>query len=186
MDKALFHIADEASTKFRPAMTNTFSIIISGLNGLSDITSSEEGATIGEDAETVLKVSNEDFQEPSFRQNTVQIKRFNLTMEFPADMQAFSSTSNFSCFVDADTYGKLYAWKCLSGNHETGEVGDPSEYWREVSVQHLTGKGELIGTWTLHNCWLSDLSGATFDNNSAQIKKVQATLRYFKPQWRKA
>ena len=105
MNKALFHIADETSAKFRPAMTNTFNIIIPGLNGLVDITSSEEGALIGEDAEIVLKVSNEDFQEPVFRQNTVQLKRSNLTIEFPGDIQAFSSTSNFSCFVDADTYG---------------------------------------------------------------------------------
>lgn len=186
MENYLSHIADQTSTKFRPAMTNTFRITIPGLEGLVDKTSQEEGAVIGDDAETVLKVSNEDFKEPTLNQASISIKRGNLTMEFPAQIEAFSSTSSFSCFIDADTYGKLYAWKCLSGDHETGEVGDPTDYWRTVTVEHLTGKGELIGTWTLNNCWVSSLEGVTFDNNSASIKKVSITLKYFKPQYRKA
>ena len=186
MENYLSHIADQTSRKFRPAMTNTFRITIPGLEGLIDKTSQEEGALIGEDAETILKVSNEDFKEPSLNQDSLSIKRGNLTMEFPGAIQAFSSSSSFSCFIDADTYGKLYAWKCLAGDHETGEVGDPVDYWRTVTVEHLTGKGELIGTWTLNNCWVSSLEGATFDNNSAQIKKVSITLRYFKPTYRKA
>lgn len=183
MDTPIFHIADETKG-FRPGMTNTFRVIIPGLDGLLDKASREEGAVIT-DSETVLKVSNEDFKEPTITQNTVQIKRGNLTIEFPGDIQAFSSDCNFTCFIDADTYGKLYTWKSLSGDHETGEIGDPAEYWRTVKVEHLTGKGELIGTWTLNNCWCSQLSGASFDNNSAQVKKVAVTLKYFKPQYRK-
>lgn len=184
MNRAIFHIADETKG-FRPAMTNTYRIIIPGLDGLPDKVSREEGAVLT-DSETVLRVSNEDFKEPSFQQNTVQLKRANLVIEFPGEMQPFSSDCTFSCFVDADTYGKLYTWKCQSGDHETGEVGDPIDYWRAVKVEHLTGKGELIGTWTLNNCWMSALSGATFDNNSAQVKKVTITLKYFKPTYRKA
>jgi hypothetical protein len=186
MNRSIFHIADQNSSKYRPAMTNTFSVIIPDLEGLVDKTSQNEGAVIGQDAETVLKVSNENFKEPSLQQETVQLKRGNLTMVFPGQIQAFSSETAFSCFIDADTYGKLYTWKCLAGDHETGEVGDPKDYWRTVTIQHLTGKGELIGTWTLHNCWCSALSGATFDNKSASIKEVSVTLQYFRPEWRKA
>lgn len=185
MRESIFHIANDPA-KYRPAMTNTFRITIPGLEGAADITNEEEGATLGEDTAVVLRVSNENFQEPTLNQGTVQIKRENLTIEFPGQMDAFSSTSSFTCFIDADTYGRLYAWKCQAGNHETGVVGDPQDYWKTVTVEHLTGKGELIGTWTLYNCWISQLSGATFDNNSAQVKQVQITLRYFRPAWRKA
>lgn len=182
---AIFHIANDDIGSLRPAMTNTFRVNIPDLEGIDDITSGASGAKLGNDTENILRISNEDFQEPSFNQKTVTLNRANQKINFPGDMDAHSSTSNFSCFIDADTYGKLYAWKCLAGNHEDGSVGDPKDYWRTVTVEHLTGKGELIGTWTLNNCWCSGLSGATFSNDSAQIKKVQVTLQYFSPKWRK-
>ena len=184
MKEAIFHIANDP-TKYRPAMTNSFRISIPGLNGAIDKTSEEEGAVLGDDTELVLKIANESFKEPTLSQQSVSLKRGNLSIEFPGQIDAFSSTSTFTCFVDSDSYGKLYTWKCQAGDHETGEVGDPSDYWKTVTIEHLTGKGELIGTWTLNNCWLSSLEGATFDNNSANIKTVSVTLKYFKPIYRK-
>lgn len=181
-----FHIAMN-SAKYRPVMTNTFRVKIYDLGEVKDITGDDPESIYAEDDfATVLEVSNETFQEPNLSQGTVAIKRGNLVIEFPGAMEAFSSSSTFTCFIDADTYGKLYAWKCQSGNHETGEVGNPEDYWKTVVIEHLTGKGDLIGTWTLNNCWISQLQGVTFSNNSAEIKTVNVTFRYFNPQWRKA
>lgn len=183
--KSLDHIADTV-TPMRPGMTNTFRVKILDLEGVADKTSTVDGATLGQQTETVLMVSNEDFEEPKLSQNSVSLTRGNLVMEFPAQMTAHSSSSKFTCFVDENTYGKLYSWKCLSGDHETGEVGDPTEYWKTVIVEHINGRGALIGTWTLHNCWISDLQGVTFSNGSAEIKTCSVTLKYFKPSYRKA
>lgn len=183
---AAFHIANDSVGKYRPSMTNNFRVTIWGLEGTADKVSEEEDATLGEDTGLVLKISNDSFVEPSFSQQSVTIKRGNLSIEFPSQMDAFSSTANFTCFVDADTYGKLYTWKCLSGDHETGEVGDPSDYWKTVTIDHITGKGELIGTWTLNNCWISNLQGVTFDQSGSSVKTCQVTLKYFKPTYRKA
>lgn len=185
MKEAIFHVANDPA-KFRPGLTNNFRVTIYGLEGIADITNEEEGAKLGEDTELVLKIANEDFQEPNLNQQSVTITRGNLKMEFPAQMDAFQSTSKFTCFVDSDAYGKLYAWKMLSGNHENGDVGNPQDYWKEVIVEHLDGKGNLLGTWFLHNCWISSLQGITFSNNQAEVKTCQVTLKYFKPQWRKA
>ena len=184
---SLFHIASgDGATKFRPGMTNHYRISIKGLENLIDKTSNSENEALGEDTETILKIASESFKEPTLSQQTVQIKRGNLTMEFPSTIDAFSSTSTWTCFVDSNSYGKLYTWKCKAGDHETGEVGDPADYWKTVKVEHLTGKGEVIGTWTLHNCWISSLEGANFDNNSAAVKTVSVTFKYFKPTYRKA
>lgn len=179
-----FHIADNIA-KYRPGMTNHYKVIIPGLEGASDKTSEIEGAKLGEDTETVLTIANESFKEPTLSQQSVALQRGNLTIEFPGKIDAFTSSSTFTCFIDSDSYGKLYTWKCQAGDHETGKIGDPSEYWKEVKVEHLTGKGEIIGTWTLHNCWLSSLEGVNFDNKSSEIKTVSVTLKYFKPTYRK-
>ena len=182
----LITIADKIES-YRPDMTHTFRMTILGLGGASDVSNSTPGAVLDEEnSSLVLTIANDSFQEPTLRQGTVSFKRANLTIEFPGQIEAFSSTSKFTCFIDSDSYGKLYAWKCQSGNHETGEVGDPRDYWKDVTVEKLTGKGELVGTWHLHNCWLSELSGETLDNNTANIKTCTATLKYFRPEWRKA
>lgn len=185
MKEAAFHISNNPA-KYRPAMGNNFRVTIPGLEGILDKTSEEEGALLGEDTALTLKIANETFQEPTLSQQTVAVKRGNLTIEFPGQIDAFQSSSTFTCFIDSDSYGKLYAWKCQSGDHETGDVGDPQDYWKTVTIEHLTGKGDLIGTWTLYNCWLSNLTGVTFTNNSAEVKTVSVTLRYFRPTWRKA
>lgn len=183
---SLFHIAQDPA-KFRPGMTNTYRITIPILpedGKLIDKTGTE-GALLSDNSELVLKIANESFKEPTLSQQSVQVKRGNLVMEFPSTIDAFSSTSTWTCFVDSNSYGILYTWKCLAGDHETGEIGDPNDYWREVIVEHLTGKGEVIGTWTLHNCWISSLEGVNFDNNSAAVKTVSVTFKYFKPTYRK-
>lgn len=185
MREAIFHIANDA-TKFRLGMTNNFRLNIPGLSGIADKTSGDNGAVLPEDTETTLRIAAETFKEPTLSQSSITLKRGNLSIELPGQMEAFSSSSSFACFIDSDTYGKLYAWKCQAGDHETGEVGDPADYWKTVTVEHVTGKGELIGTWTLYNCWLSSLEGVTFDHNSADYKKVNVTLKYFRPEWRKA
>lgn len=184
-DHPAFHIANN-STKYRPSMTNNFRITIWGLEGIADKTNEDDGAVLGEDTGLTLRIANETFSEPTLNQQSVKIQRGNLSIEFPSQMDAFQSTSSFTCFVDSDAYGKLYAWKCLAGDHETGEVGDPADYWKTVTIEHISGKGELIGTWTLNNCWLSSLEGVTFDQKASEVKSCKVTIKYFKPTWRKA
>lgn len=184
MNDATIHIATSGSS-YKPVMTNHFIVTISGLDGMKDWTSPDADALIT-DSELTLKVANQSFKEPTLQQTTVGIKRGNLEITFPGSINPMSSDATFQVFVNRSAYNALYSWKMLSGNHETGDVGDPNEYWKTVTVDITSGnKGTIYSTWTLPNAWISSLQGASFSNDSNEVKAVSITLHYFQPTYRR-
>ena len=137
-----------------------------------------------EDLQLTLKIANDNISEPSLKQQSISYKKGNLTIEFPGSIDAFNGTANFHVFVTKSAYDILYSWKMAAGNHLTGEIGDPDEYWAEAQIDITTGnKGTLVGTWIWHNVWCNGLDGVTFDNNNNQTKAVRIEMKYFRPEY---
>lgn len=131
-----------------------------------------------------LKIASESFKGPGFSQQPLTYKKGNLSIDYPGSMNSFTSSAAFDVFVTKSAYDILYSWKMASGNHLTGEVGDPEDYWAEIEIDVTTGnKGQLVGTWELFNCWCSDLASINFDNNSNNPMKCDITIHYFRPKW---
>lgn len=134
-----------------------------------------------------LKLANDNIQEPNFSQQSLTYQKGNLSIEFPGKIDVFTSTAQFHIFVTKSAYDILYSWKLASGNHLTGEVGDPEDYWADVDIDVTTGnKGTLVGTWHWHNVWCSQLQGITFNNGDNSPKTCTITMKYFKPEWESA
>lgn len=168
---------------YHPVATNHFTVTIRLPQGLVNY-ADEQQRQFPEDTILTLKIANKDFKEPSFSQQKLSYKKGNLEINFPGAINAFSGSASFDVFVTKSAYDILYSWKMASGNHLTGEIGDPRDYWAEVEIDVTTGnKGTLIGTWTLHNVWLSQLDGTNFSNSSNDSKSVSVTMEYFKPTW---
>lgn len=188
MNNANFHIASNSGS-YRPVMTNHFEVTIHDIADMVNQADPKKRkfSELDSEADLTLKIANNTFQGPQFNQQAVAIQRGNTTIEFPGKMDAHSSNATFQVFANKSAFDILYSWKMLAGNHETGDVGDPSDYWKKVEIDVMTGnKGKIIGTWTFHNCWISALQEVTFDNGANEVKAVTITLRYFKPQWRNA
>lgn len=182
MNKANFYISANPAN-YRPVMTNHFEITVHDLDGMINWADPDKKPIA--DSELTLKIANKNFSGPNISQQSVAIQRGNTTIEFPGRIDAFSSTATFEVFVNKSAFDILYSWKMASGNQETGEVGNPSEYWKRVEIDVLTGdKGTLIGTWTYNNCWLQSLQEVTFDNGANEVKSCSVTLKYFAPRWR--
>lgn len=169
---------------YHPVATNHFTVTINLPEGLINQADPEKRPFSKSDSQLTLKVASDNIAEPSLQQQKLSYRKGNLSIEFPGSIDAFSSSANFHVFVTKSAYDILYSWKLASGNHITGEIGDPEDYWAEVMIDVTTGnKGTLVGTWTWHNCWVSALQGVTFDNNQNQPKTCQVTISYFKPEW---
>lgn len=182
MNDAAYRIASNPAS-YRPVMGNHFEVTVHDLDGMINWADPDK-SLITESALT-LKVANDTFQGPTLNQQAVSINKGNVTLEFPGRMDATQSTASFQVYVNKSAYDILYSWKMASGNHETGDVGAPSDYWKRVEVDVTTGnKGTLVGTWTLNNAWISSLQEITFSNADNSIKVANITLRYFKPTWR--
>lgn len=169
---------------YHPVANNHFTVTIRLPEGLINQADPQKRPFAASESILTLKIANRDIKEPSFGQQTISIKKGNLEIAFPGTINAFSGTANFHVFVTKSAFDILYSWKMASGNHITGEVGDPEDYWAEVEIDVTTGnKGTLVGTWRLHNVWLSQLDGVTFSNESNEAKSVAVTMQFFKPEW---
>lgn len=137
-----------------------------------------------DDLQLTLKVANDSIQEPTLNQQSLVYSKGNLSIEFPGRIDAFSGTANFHVFVTKSAYDILYSWKMAAGNHLTGEVGDPDEYWGEVQIDVTTGnKGTLVASWLWHNVWCNQLQGVTFSAAQNETKAVQIGMKYFRPEY---
>jgi hypothetical protein len=169
---------------YHPVATNHFTVTMNLPKGLINQADPNKAPFNDADLTLTLKISAETFKGPGFQQSALTYKKGNLTIDYPGNISGFTSTATFDVFVTKSAYDILYSWKLASGNHITGEVGDPDDYWSDITIDVTTGnKGTLIGTWTLHNCWCSDLGSISFDNGSNNLMKCDITIHYFKPEW---
>lgn len=182
---SVINIAADPS-KYHPVATNHFTVTFKLPEGLINQADPKKRTLkdSGLDPILALKIANQDIQEPTLSQQKLTYKKGNLAISFPGTIDEFNGSANFDVFVKQSAYDILYSWKLASGNHLTGEVGDPEDYWAEVDIDVTTGnKGTLVGTWKFYNVWCSQLQGITFNNNSNETKKVSIQLSYFKPEW---
>lgn len=176
----------EDPTSYKPMMNNHYILTVTDLDGMRDYTKADTTAVIS-DSVLSLKIANQSFAEPSLQQGTVEIRKGNMSITFPGTINAMSSSATFQVYVSKSAYDILYSWKMASGNHETGEVGDPGEYWKTGTIDLVSGnRGTVYGTWTLNNLWISSLQGVTFSNDTSEIRSVTVTMHYYKPTYRSA
>lgn len=182
---SVINIAADPS-KYHPVATNHFTVTFKLPEGLINQADPKKRTLkdSGLDSTLALKIANQDIQEPTLSQQKLTYKKGNLSISFPGTIDEFTGSANFDVFVKQSAYDVLYSWKLASGNHLTGEVGDPEDYWADVDIDVTTGnKGTLVGTWKLYNVWCTQLQGVTFSNNSNETKKVSIQISYFKPEW---
>lgn len=183
MNDAVLNIANDPKS-YHPVATNHFTVTFHMPEGLINQSDPEKRAFAKEDLILTLKIANDTIEEPRFTQQTLSYKKGNLSIEFPGSIDAFSGTARFHVFVSKSAYDVLYSWKMASGNHLTGEIGDPDSYWADVDIDVTTGnKGTLVGTWNWHNVWCNSLSGASFDNSASTPKTCEIGLKYIRPEW---
>lgn len=169
---------------YHPAATNHFTVTMQLPEGLINRADPKGRPFDKDDLTLTLKIANDSFQSPGFSQQSLTYRKGNLGIDFPGAINTFSSTAQFHVFVTKSAYDILYSWKMASGNHLTGEVGSPDDYWADILVDITTGnKGTLIGTWELHNCWCSDLPAINFDNGANNLMTCSITIHYFRPEW---
>lgn len=182
LDHCLIIASDGKS--YHPVATNHYTITINLPEGLINQADPDKRPFSKADSQLTLKIANDNIAEPAFNQQKLKLTKGNLSIEFPGAIDPFTGTANFHVFVTKSAYDILYSWKLASGNHITGEIGDPDDYWATVMIDVTTGnKGTLVGTWTWNNCWLPSLQGINFDNNQSQPKTCNVTMSYFKPDW---
>jgi hypothetical protein len=73
---------------------------------------------------------------------------------------------------------KAMEWFRLHHESATGRDGYSSQYKQDVTLQQLSGPGEIIEEWTLKGTFLSDVNFGSLDWATTDAVMIDATLRY--------
>lgn len=73
---------------------------------------------------------------------------------------------------------KAMEWFRLHHESATGRDGYSSMYKQDVTLQQLSGLGEVIEEWTLKGTFLSDVNFGSLDWGTTDAVMIEATLRY--------
>ena len=69
-------------------------------------------------------------------------------------------------------------WIRLHHESATGRDGYSSQYKKDITLQQLSGLGEVIEEWTLHNCYLQSVNFGSLDWSAEDVVTIEATLNY--------
>ena len=69
-------------------------------------------------------------------------------------------------------------WIRLHHESANGRDGYSSQYKKDITLQQLSGLGEVIEEWTLYGCYLQTVNFGTLDWSAEDVVTIEATLNY--------
>ena len=171
-----YYIADQAKY-YEPQRLNNFEFILPNLNNALTIGQNTWAAA---NAQEVIKISVSKAFVPHFKVSPLELKRGNNTMKFAGVATFDSGTIELDDFIGAGTKDILVAWHECAYDPQTEKVGLASDYKREAQLIEYTPDHQIVRTWKLLGCWISDISDGTPAYNSNEINRISATIQYDK------
>lgn len=171
------YLADNIE-RFEPARNNTFVFYTSGLADKIDVSNVNNYADA--DPDSVIKLSVKSSSVPHFSIQKATINRGNSQMHFAGKPEFKDGSIVLNDYIGAGIKDVLMAWQRCAYNPETEKVGYAKDYKVTGYLLEYTPDFQLIRTWILKGCWLSEISEDNFDHDSAELRKITATIVYDK------
>lgn len=115
---------------------------------------------------------------PHFQLGTQKFVRGNDTVNF-ATVPSYSSGSiTIDDLVGLDTKSVLMAWQRLAYDQHTLKGGRMKDYKKTAYLLEYTQDYELIRTWTLFGCFVTNISEPDFNKEQDGKRNLNATIVY--------
>lgn len=176
-----YHMADNPAL-YEPQRLNNFEFMVTGLGNQilkAGFDESDSNAYMT-DPESVIRLSVKSTSVPHFSQSVIEVRRGNSSLKY-AGVPSFSSGSIvINDYIGTDAKMALMAWQNQSYNVKTEKVGLASDYKHDCYLLEYTPDFQLVRTWKLYGCWISELSESTFDSESNSVNQITCTIQYDK------
>ena len=169
---------------YEAARTGFFSLIVDDIDNI--IKASYSGANAQEAAagdkiaraQEILKLNVVKAPVPHFELSKQTYRRGNDEVHF-AGVPTFNSGSIVvDDVVGMDTKAILMAWQGLAYNVHTRKGGRMKDYKKNATLIEYTQDFEQIRSWTLHGCWVQNITEGDFDKESDGKRQVTAAIVY--------
>lgn len=133
-----------------------------------------------DNADDVIRIACSKAFVPHFSQNPIEVKRGNNTLKFAGTPTFNQGQISLYDFIGAGTKDVLYYWQQLSYNTRTEKVGLATDYKHDAYLLEYTPDHQLVRTWKLYGCWISELSEDDYNWESNEKHNINATIQYDK------
>lgn len=160
--------------------TNTFMFYVAFPKGYfnDDTILAAQNTYARDNASEVLRVSVDSSFVPHFSTQPISLKRGNNTMKFAGTPEFSNGQLKFTDFTGAGTKDVLMAWQRKVYNQTTEKVGLASDYKLLGYLTEYTPDYQVVRTWKLNGCWISNLSESGFDHANAERNVIDCTIEY--------
>ena len=169
---------------YEAARSGFFSLIVDDIDNI--VKASYSGADVKEAAasekiaraQEVLKLNVVKAPVPHFTLKTEQYRRGNDVVKFAGVPDFESGNIVVDDVVGLDTKSILMAWQGLAYNVHTRKGGRMKDYKKNATLIEYTQDFEQIRSWTLHGCWISNITEGEFDKENDGKRQITAKIEY--------
>jgi hypothetical protein len=168
---------------YEAARTGFFSLIVNDIDNIVKASYSGVHADAADSdkiarAQEVLKLNVIKAPVPHFNLDVLKYKRGNDTVTFAGTPSFESGNIVVDDVVGMDTKSILMAWQGLAYNVHTRKGGRMKDYKKSAVLVEYTQDFEQVRSWTLHGCWISNITEGEFDKENDGKRQITAKIEY--------
>ena len=129
-------------------------------------------------AEEILKLNVTKAPVPVLGVKTEEYRRGNDVVKFATTPEWEAGSIEVDDVVGLDTKSILMSWLYLAYNPNTRMGGRMKDYKKVCTLREYTQDYEMIREWTLEGCFVTKVSGDSFDRESDGKRKLTAEISY--------
>lgn len=157
--------------------TNNFAFYTSGLSKMITVTGDKKAEL---EADDVIELSVSKSSIPHFSQQAIQVKRGNNTVKYAGVPEFKAGNLTVNDYIGANVKDILMAWQQKSYNVDTEKVGLAKDYKIDAYLVEYTPDYQVVRTWKLVGCWISEISEDEFNHETNDKHTIQVTIEYDK------
>lgn len=115
---------------------------------------------------------------PHFSLEPLTFKRGNDTIKFAGTPTWTEGSIKVDDIVGLDTKSILMAWQNLAYDVHSSKGGRMIDYKKKCTLAEYTQDYQLIRSWTLYGCWISNINESDFDRENDGKRQLTATVEY--------
>lgn len=173
-DKGAYYLT-QSPELYEPQRSNCFKFVVD----MTGITVDDFGVSVPKnDLAKTLELSVKASSVPHFNIDKVSVSRGNSQIHFAGKPTFKDGKIVVRDFIGTHTKEVLLAWQRQAFNVHTQKVGLAKDYKRTATLYELTPDFQIVRTWKLFGCWISDISEPDYDSDSAEIRTMDVTIVY--------
>lgn len=160
---------------YEPQRSNCFKFVVD----MTGITVDDFGVTVpNNDLAKTLELAVKASSVPQFTLEKLTINRGNSQVHFATKPTFKDGQITVHDYIGSHTKEVLLAWQRQAYNVHTQKVGLAKDYKRTATLYELTPDFQVVRTWKLHGCWISEISDPNYDMESTDARTMDVTIVY--------